>query len=227
MQHSEGAGQVNSAAGPGQAIKELPLSIGGELVIRSISNPLYRTRSKVVGAVHGEYILIKEPVVVINERLTSAIEGDFMCSYFDSGWLYTFRTRCGQRVLKDVICVDYPGELEVKQIRKHRRIRVNIETEFMGPGSATPFPADMKDISHGGCCLGFQPMVAMIQGMYGLLTFSLPNEQMVRKLKCQIMSVKNFRSRDLTEAGVRFIGPASELDKISAFCEFCMFFELE
>jgi c-di-GMP-binding flagellar brake protein YcgR len=218
----------HAAAQPGGTeITEIPLSIGGEIVVRSRSNLAHRAKSRIIGAVHGEYILIKEPVVIINERLSTEIEDDFMCSYFDSGYLYTFRSRCRQHVFKDVVCIDYPEDFEIKQIRKHRRIRVNLETEFLGPSIAKPLSGDMTDISHGGCCVIFRPMVVFITGTNGSLTFSLPNEQTVRKLKCQIVSVRNFRGRDTTEAGMKFLGPEIELDKVTAFCEFCMFFELD
>ncbi len=219
-------GRENTSV-PAEYRGEIPLKIGGEVFVQSLINPAHRARSKIIGAVHGDYILIKEPVIVISERLSSTIDGDFTCSYFDSGYLYTFRGRIKQQVLKNVVCIDYPEKIEIKQIRIHRRIRVNIETEFQGPSIPTPLSADMIDISHGGCCLTFRPMVAFVDGTHGSLTFSLPNEQMVRKLKCQIMSVRNFRSRDITETGIKFIGPQIELEKVSAFCEFCLFFELD
>ncbi|MEM5788016.1 MAG: PilZ domain-containing protein [Syntrophobacteraceae bacterium] len=206
---------------------DLPLAIGGELIVRSLSNPALRTKSKIVGAMHNEYILITEPVMKINERLGASIDGGLLCSYFTGGNLYTFRSKCRQSILKNVTVIDYPGKLDIKQIRSHRRIRVNIETEFVGPANHTPVLADMVDISHGGCRLVFEPAIALLKDMHATITFSLPNEQMVRKMRCQVMSVSRLRGQDSLEAGLKFIGPASAIDTIRSFCEFCMFFELE
>lgn len=206
---------------------ELPLILGGELVVRSLTNLAEMARCKIVGAVHNDFILITEPIIRVNERLTAFIEGDFNCSYFSSGFLYVFQSRCRQSVLRNIVCIEYPQRWEVKQLRKHRRIRVNIETEFRGPAITTPLYADMTDISSGGCRLTFQPTVGLGQGMYGVISFTLPNEEIVRGMKCQVMNSTHFKTREITEVGVKFIGPFTEIDKVMAFCEFCMFFELE
>lgn len=206
---------------------ELPLRLGGELLVRSLVNPAEMAKCKLVGAIHGDFLLITEPVIRINDRLTAFIEGTFSCSYFTSGFLYAFQSRCRRLVMDGVMCIEYPTRWEIKQLRKHRRIRVNIETEFRGPAITTPLYADMTDISSGGCRLLFHPTVGLVQGMYGVITFTLPNEQLIRRMKCQVMNASHFKSRETTEVGVKFIGPAMEVDKVTAFCEFCMFFEIE
>lgn len=207
--------------------RELPLTLGGELVVRSLVNPAEMAKCKIVGAVHNDFIFITEPVIRINDRLTAFIEGTFSCSYFSSGFLYVFQSRCRQVVMDGVVCIEYPTRWEIKQLRKHRRIRVNIETEFRGPAITTPLYADMTDISSGGCRLTFHPTVGLVQGMYGVITFTLPNEQLVRRMKCQVMNSNHFKTRETTEVGLKFIGPVTEVDKVMAFCEFCMFFEPE
>ena len=205
----------------------LPLEIGGELIIRSLVNIAHKIDTKVIGAVHGEYILIKEPILTINERLSAVFENNFMCSYFSNGYMYKFKSKRRQTLSGDLISIDYPHIAEVIQIRRHRRIKVNIETEVTWPGLRAPLTGDMVDISVGGCCLLFPSSVRLTKGRDIYLEFDLPDDRKVKGLKSRIMSIKSGRDSDSVEVGLSFSGPPPESDKVVTFCEFCMFFDLE
>jgi c-di-GMP-binding flagellar brake protein YcgR len=205
----------------------LPLEIDGDLVIRSLENIAHRISTKIIGAVHGDYILIKEPVMPINERLSAVFEGDFMCMYFNSGYLYSFQSKHRHTLIGDLISIDYPYITEIKQIRKYRRIKVNIEIELTSPELVSPISGDMVDISEGGCCLLLPTSARLTKGKDVYLQFHLPNDQKVKGLKSRVMSMKCPKGAESIEVGLSFSGPPAESDKIADFCEFCMFFELE
>lgn len=220
----------NRSSSPGEItarVTRLPLEIDDEIIVRSLSNMAHRAKSRIIGAVHGEFVLIREPVVKINERISTTIEDDFMCHYFKDGSLYNFQSRTIRYFDGDIVSIQYPREIELQQVRRHRRIRVNIETEFSLVGVSDSFFGDMIDISQGGCRLVLHALVPMVKGTSASLSFSLPNEEAVERLRCSVMSLKYVKSREITEIGVSFSGPAGELQKIIRFCDFCMFFDVE
>lgn len=205
----------------------LPLVIDGELTIRSLVNIAHKITVKIIGASHGEYILIKEPVLQINDRLSVVFEDNFLCLYFHAGYAYVFKSKRRHTLPDDLISIEYPYIAEIRQIRKYRRIKVNIETELTSPELISAYTGDMMDISTGGCCLKFPSSVRLTSGKDVYLQFHLPNDQKIKGLKSRIMSVKHDKGSDSAEIGLSFLGPPSESDKVAEFCEFCMFFELE
>lgn len=208
-------------------VNRIPLKIDDELIVRSLTNTAHRTKAKIIGALHGEFILITEPVVAINERISARLEDRFICSYFVDGYLYSFYSQYRRHLIDDVVCIEYPSEIEVKQVRKHRRIKVNIETELTISGLSDTYTGDMLDISRGGSCVVLHTLVPLTKGGSVLLVFSLPNEEMVTGLECTVINIKYFRSKNMTEVGLCFNGPPGELAKVAGFCGFCMFFDLE
>jgi len=208
-------------------VTRIPLKIDDEIMVSSLTIAAHRTRSRIVGAVHGDFILIQEPIVVINERLLAVFDHVFECNYFSEGYRYNFLSRYRSHVLRNIICIEYPREVNVHQIRKHRRINVNIETKYAVFGAPNWFSADMVDISHGGCRLVLESKVAITKGMRVLLVFRLPNEDVVDELRAVVMRSMSIEGSEATEVGLSFSGPQSELAKISNFCGFCMFFDVE
>ncbi len=220
----------NRSSSPGEIttrVSRLPLEIDDEIIVRSLSNMAHRAKSRIIGAVHGEFVLIREPVVMINERISTTIEDSFICHYFKEGSLYNFQSRITKYFDGNIVSIQYPGEIELKQVRRHRRIRVNIETEFSLVGISDSFFGDMIDISQGGCRLVLHALVPMTRGTRANLSFSLPNEEAVERIRCSVMSLKYMKSCEITEIGVSFSGPVGELQKITRFCDFCMFFDVE
>ena len=126
------------------------------------------------------------------------------------------------------MCIEYPREVEVRQIRKDRRIRVNIETKLVVSDTTDLFIVDLVDISRGGCRVSInQRRVPMMKGTNASLTFSLPNEAFISELQAVVVRISRIKDSVATEIGLKFTGPKSELSKIENFCEFCMFFDLE
>ena len=205
----------------------IPLKIDEGIVVHSITNTSHIAKARIIGAKAGDYVLITEPTVRINERVAAVLDKDFLCSYFCDGNLYIFHSRCRRYLTDDVMCIEYPREVEVRQIRKHRRIRVNIETQCTLDGTVDVFLAEMADISQGGCRLVLNERVRFVKGINLSLTFNLPNEAFVSGLQTVVARITRIQNGQATELGVSFIGPESETAKIANFCEFCMYFDLE
>jgi len=206
----------------------IPLRIDDGMVVCAPTGPRHIASCRIVGAAHGEFILITEPTVKISDRFSAVLDDHFLCSYFCDGYLYTFQSRYRNRLMNDIISIEYPKEVGVRQIRKDRRIKVNIETKVFVCENGEPFLADMTDISRGGCCLVFKQHVPMEQGSNVLLTFSLPNNALIRELQAVAVRVRRVKnSKKIEEAGLSFAGQGSEICKVADFCEFCMYFDLD
>ena len=223
----EGGPENRASDVDGGKLTKIPLKIEDEIVVRSLAIAAHSAKSRIIGAAHGDFILIKEPVVVVNDRLSAIFDDVFECSYFNEGYRYTFLSRYRSHVLKDIVCIEYPKEVDIHQTRKHRRIKVNIETRFAILGVFNWLSGDMADISKNGCRLILRSKVTITKGMKVLLVFKLPNEDVIDELRAVVLRRRSIKGSEATEVGLSFIGPPGELTKISNFCEFCMFFEVE
>ena len=207
---------------------KVPLKIDEGIVVRSLTNTSHIAKARIIGAKVGEYILITEPTVRINERVAAVLDEGFLCSYFCDGNLYIFNSRCRKYLADEIMCIEYPRKVEVRQIRKDRRIRVNIETKLVVSDTGDSFLVDLADISRGGCRVILnQRRVPMTKGTNLVLTFGLPNEAFISALHAVVVRMSHIKDSGATEIGLKFTGPKRELSKIENFCEFCMFFDLE
>ena len=204
----------------------IPLKIDDSIIVRSLHRLTRMAKSRIIGAMHGEYILITEPSVPISERYWAVLDESFLCSYFNEGLLYNFTSRYRRELMENLVCIEYPKEVEVRKIRKHRRIRVNIETKLVAEGNALPLLADMTDISPGGCRLVVDQPIQAQTGTLVTLTFSLPNEALVNEIQAAVVRTEGINGCKALEIGCAFSGPSSESSKIINFCDFCTFFEV-
>ncbi len=205
----------------------IPFRIDDGIAVRPAAGSVRVAACRVVGAVHGQFILITEPAVKISEKVSIVLDETFLCSYFCNGYLYTFHSRYRNCVMNDIVCIEYPREVEVRQIRKDRRVKVNIETKVSARDSGDSFLADMTDISRGGCRLVFNQQIGLAKGVKLSLTFSLPNEALIKKLDGQIVRLSRVKDSKTTEAGVSFCSEGGEISKVVDFCEFCMYFDMD
>jgi hypothetical protein len=58
-------------------VTRIPFKIDDEIMIRSMAVAAHRTKTTVVGAVHGDFILILEPIMKVNRRLQAVFDGSF------------------------------------------------------------------------------------------------------------------------------------------------------
>lgn len=212
----------------GGRFKKLPLQLDSELAIHSASNVAHHAKSKILGAVQNDFIMIEEPVFSISDRLSAVVEGEYICSFFQDGFLYKFTSMRRQVIMKNIIAIDYPSQFEVQQLRRHHRIKVNIaaELEVALGDEEGPIRANMKDISEGGCLLVLPRIMTFLKGTPASIVFTLPDDQVVKGLKCTVMNIHHFHVKRCTGIGMSFSGPETELAKVHKFCGFCKRFRV-
>jgi hypothetical protein len=113
---------------------------------------------------------------------------------------------------------------EVEQVRDAPRIKVNLET--LATVSDIKISGVVKDFSEIGCSVQLSKIISLFKGLGLLLTFTLPNDQLIKDLQCKISSVKYNQIHKKTDIGVTFLGPPEELAKIKALAQFCMRFKV-
>jgi c-di-GMP-binding flagellar brake protein YcgR len=207
-------------------MKKLPLVINAELFIESTEYRPARARSKIIGARHGDFIIIEDPVLQFSDRLFSKLTGQIHCSYIHEGEVYDFLSNVRKHMDERFSLIDYPQAFKQTKLRAHPRIHVNIETRLMVGKDQEGLQIIMTDISAGGCKL-------MIPYLYGVavdtpcgLSFTLPDNSNIVDLRGTIRNVRLMKLQKRTEIGVSFLEPAEELGKIASFCHFCSFFQV-
>jgi len=212
----------------GNRFKKLPLQLDSELTVHSASNVAHHARSRVLGAVHDDFIMIEEPVFSISDRLSAVVDDDYVCSFFQEGFLYKFTSRRRQVIMKNIIAIDYPAQYEVRQLRKHHRVKVNIaaQLDIAFGGEDESVRGNMKDISEGGCLLVLSRMVSYMKGTPVTVSFTLPDDQVIKGIECKVMNIHHFHVKQCTGLGMSFSAPEAELAKVYKFCNLCKRFRI-
>ena len=89
--------------------KKIPFQLGSEILLRSSSHPSHKTKSKIIGVLEKEFIMIEDPVFAISDNITAIVEDDFLVAYMHEGYLFTFRSRFNKKLIRNIVCIDYPG----------------------------------------------------------------------------------------------------------------------
>lgn len=218
-------------------MKKLPLTIETDLHVRSLDVKTLQTKSRILGARHGDFLLIEEPVCHVGERVAAVIQGAFICSFFHDGDIYRFESKIKKSLGDGLSLIAYPAEFQIENIRKAHRVQVNIEAQFSVADGAPGVPSDPRrrevypkgdivDISQGGCHLILPALLHLYKNMPCRLDFILPDNQHIVGLQAQIRNVQFSKLKKITEIGLQFMGPPQEVAKIASFCQFCMFFKV-
>jgi c-di-GMP-binding flagellar brake protein YcgR len=190
-----------------------------------MENKAVRARSTVIGARHGDFIIIEDPVVKFSDRLFSKLSGHIFCNYLHEGDLYEFTSTIRYYGKENYAVIEYPSQYQLSQLRKHHRIYVNIETILRIPRERDSFKGILTDISTGGCQLNVPTILFLAKGSECLLTFTLPDNTLIDSIKCIIRNIKIDKRNNSSEVGFEFIPDQGQLQSITNFCRFCMFFE--
>ncbi len=204
--------------------KKIPFQLGAELLLRSTLNRAHKTKSKIIGVLEKEFIIIEKPIFTISDNITAVVEDDFMIAYLHDGYLFTFKSRFNRELIKNIICIDYPEAFEVEQLRDAHRVKVSLQAT--ANISDIKLPAVVKDISETGCSVQIPKIISLFKGLACMLAFTLPNDQTVKDLQCKVSSVKYNQIHKKTDIGITFLGPPEEVAKISELVKFCMRFKV-
>ncbi len=207
-------------------MEKLPLEIGSELFVQSLENKTVKAKSIVIGARHGDFLIIEDPVVHLSDRLFSKLTGDIQCQYLSEGDLYEFASRVRYYGKEGFAVIDYPTQFRQTQLRKFHRIRVNIETNIKIQRERDIATGTMQDISAGGCQLVVPTLLLVAKGAEASLSFMLPDNTYIESIRSVIRNIKLDKRSNASELGIQFIEGQESLKRIKNFCQFCMFFDV-
>lgn len=207
-------------------MRKLPLALGQEIIIRSREREYFQLNSKVLGARVGEFILVDSLILEMNDRLFVRLQGDIKCSSILHGNAYLFDSQVLDTIAYDLSLIRYPKSYEVKSLRQHTRVRINLTTVLSLEGVDTPYRGQLLDLSDGGCRLMVDKVFYVDTKMRCSLDFTLPNGQGVQSLTASIRSINVSKLRRTTDLGLQFMGPREQVEKVGCFCEFCRKFQL-
>ena len=80
--------------------KKVPFQLGSEVLLRSSSHPSHKAKSKIIGVLEKEFIMIEDPVFAISDNITAIVEGDFLVAYLNDGYLFTFKSRFNRKLIQ-------------------------------------------------------------------------------------------------------------------------------
>ncbi len=204
--------------------KKIPFQLGSEILIRSSTSPSHKAKSRIIGVLEREFILIENPVFAISDNIRAIVEGDFLVAYLHDGYLFTFKSRFSNKLIKNIICIDYPQNFEVEQIRSDPRVKVNLEAKItIGDLNES---GTVRNLSENGCSIELPKIISLFKGLGLVAAFTLPNDVPIKDLQCQIINVKCNQIQRRMEIGAKFVAPAEEISKIQELVRFCMRFKV-
>ena len=204
--------------------KKIPFQLGSEVLLRSSSSYSHKAKSKIIGVLEKEFIMIENPIFAISDNITAIVEDDLLVAYLYEGYLFTFKSRFSKKLIKNIICIDYPERFEVEQVRSDPRVKVSLEAKIYI--SDIQHPGIVRDISETGCSLELPKIISLFKGLGLIAAFTLPNDQSIKDLQCKVTSVKYDQIHRKMEIGASFVSPAEEISKIQELVRFCMRFKV-
>jgi len=204
--------------------KKIPFQLGAEISIRSTTDPRHKTKSRIIGVLEKEFIMIEDPVFAISDNITAIVEGDFLVTYVYNEYSFKFESRFYRKLIRNIICIDYPDNFQVEQLTTEAKVKVNLEAALMV--SDLELSGHVKEVSETGCLFELPKIISLFKGVGFVATFTLPNDQLIKDLECTIMSVKYNQIYRKTEIGARFSGPDESISKIRELVHFCMRFRV-
>jgi c-di-GMP-binding flagellar brake protein YcgR len=207
-------------------MKKLPLEIDTDLFIEAVDHKPARAKSKILGARHGDFIIIDNPVLQFSHRLFTQFTGRILCTYLHEGNSYDFLSSVRKHLDEGLSLIDYPQEFRKTGLRAHHRIHVNIDAHMVIDQQRDPLNVTLTDLSAGGCKLVIPYLWGVAAGTGCTLSFTLPDNRNIVGLRGMIRNVRMMKLKKRTEIGMSFLEPASELEKVRQFCHFCLFFQV-
>lgn len=122
---------------------KIPFQIGWRLLMRSVSNPAHRTKTKIVGVLRDKSIIIETPEFNLNGGTSEEGDGDYICALMYDGVAFRFHSKLQQVFADELVFLDYPSEFEYKEPRTQERVKVNLKAELLMNESDQPNAGDM------------------------------------------------------------------------------------
>ncbi len=110
--HAQKGDQAVDTEDPRQV--RIPFRIDDAIMVRSLTNAAHMAKTRIIGAMHGKYVLIIEPTMKINDRISAVLDEAFLCSYFSEGSMHIFNSRYLRHMDVEVVSIAYPIKVEVR-----------------------------------------------------------------------------------------------------------------
>ena len=204
--------------------KKIPFQLGAEISIRSTTDPRHKTKSRIIGVLEKEFIMIEDPVFAISDNITAIVEGDFLVTYVYNEYSFKFESRFYRKLIRNIICIDYPDNFQVEQLTTEAKVKVNLEAALMV--SDLELSGHVKEVSETSCLFELPKIISLFKGLGLTATFTLPNDQLIKDLECKITSVKYNQIHRKTEVFAKFSGPDEAISIIRELIQFCMRFKV-
>lgn len=198
---------------------KIPFQIGWYLFMRSVSNPVYQTRTKIVGVLGTKLLIVEPPEFKLTDRVSEELDGDFLCALMNDGVEFRFYSKFQQVFSDEMVFLQYPCEFKWKKLRAQERVKINLKAELLTSESDESHACDLIDMSEGGCRLS-AARFDIKKGAEALVTFRLPPDNNLVRLRCVIARIYISPDPGFVEVGLRFVGPAIDLSKVNEFCRF-------
>jgi len=198
---------------------KLPIVIEKTIVVRSRQNDTMKVNCRVLGAWHGKFLIIEDPIFRVSERLSSRIEGEVLCWYLFEGDVYYFGSRVLGSYSEGFTLLDYPDEVQREKLRRHPRLSMRLQTLVRLGNTRGSLRSTMNDISAGGCFLTIHSLEVITRNMECELSFILPDGQKISGLKAIACNCRTHSLRKTTEIGLKFVDPPDQIIIISNFCK--------
>ena len=149
-----------------------------------------KLRSRVIGWVEGEYIIIEHPMAQ-GEPVLLPKDAAVICRGLSEGRLYGFKSHVLHTMTKPFpyLFLVYPREIEVHSARKGAGVDVDIVVSVVlskedvdsPPEGAEKIEGKIQNLSASGCLISFPPEVEPTN--FAFLSFELPDKNSVTNLK--------------------------------------------
>lgn len=201
-----------------QSKTKIPIAIEEKIVVRSRQNDTIKVSCRVLGAWHGKFLIIEDPVFRVNERLSIPIEGDVLCWYLFGGDVYQFMSKVLGSYSEGFALLEYPDAVQIDKLRRYPRIPMKLQTQIQVENSRGSLRSTMNDISTGGCSLTINSLEVIAKNTACKLSFTLPDGQKVSGLEAAACTCRTHVLKKTTAVGLKFLGPVDQIEIISSFC---------
>lgn len=192
-----------------------PAHVGMEMFLEfRVKGNAEKTKTNLVGYVPGKYLVVTTPRIQGASFTYGAGTQPIVVRYFLDGCVFGFESNILRVVGAPfyVSFLSYPEKIEEVSLRKSRRLPVVIPCERDGK----QHPGEMVvNLSDDGALLQLHESVSVDDEMK--ISFSLPDGESIKDMKCIIRRVEINRERVL--AGVEFDAKSNQLESISKYLE--------
>ena len=198
-----------------QAVESITALKPGTLIDLQFTVPVpTRLKLPIIGYAPGKYIIVRYPNPRIHGNYSDILQpgnGAIARLVIDAdGECMAFRTAINyiSKIPEPLIFINYPSEVETRQLRQHQRIQIHIPaaitTDMTNQSARHRISGYINDISLSGCRFVFKTdnPKAKVNKVPIQVIFTIPGQQAPVTLAAQVRNSKNENGKVYT--GIQF-----------------------